>query len=136
MDISLRSSLLLNCFFMRAVFKGRVQKDNDLKRSRNFHDSVEPKGFSFFVIKVNKSVYVAKLGQRYDKRLNNFLLHVPNHALKDMYMFNYGTTSNANSSYYSFIKMLIDLINSFSLESELCLLNVLSVSSWLKIPAT
>ena len=59
---------------MRAVFKGRVQKDNDLKRSRNFHDSVEPKGFSFFVIKVNKSVYVAKLGQRYDKRLNNFFV--------------------------------------------------------------
>ena len=121
---------------MRAVFKGRVQKHNDLKRSRNFHDSVEPKGFSFFVIKVNKSVYVAKLGQRYDKTLNNFLLRVPNHALKDMYMLNYGTTSNVNSSYYSFIKMLIDLINSSSLESELCLLNVLSVSSWLMISAT
>ena len=121
---------------MRAVFKGRVQKHNDLKRSRNFHDSVEPKGFSFFVIKVNKSVYVAKLGQRYDKTLNNFLLRVPNHTLKDMYMLNYGTTSNVNSSYYSFIKMLIDLINSFSLESELRLLNVLSVSSWLMISAT
>ena len=30
--------------------------------------------------KVNKSVYVAKLGQLYDKTLNNFFLHVPNQA--------------------------------------------------------
>ena len=42
-------------------------------------------------VKVNKSVYVAKLGQRCDKTLNNFLLHVPNHALKDMDMLNYVT---------------------------------------------
>ena len=45
-------------------------------------------------VKVNKSVYVAKLGQRCDKTLNNFLLHVPNHALKDMEMLNYVTINN------------------------------------------
>ena len=36
--------------------------------------------------KVNKSVYIAKSRQRYYKTLNNILLHVPNHALKDVYM--------------------------------------------------
>ena len=41
--------------------------------------------------KVNKSVYIAKSRQRYHKPLNNILLHVSNHTLKDMYMFNYGT---------------------------------------------
>ena len=33
-------------------------------------------------VKVNKSVYIAKSKQQYDKRLNNFLLHVPNHDLR------------------------------------------------------
>ena len=37
-----------------------------------------------FGVKVNKPVYLAKSRQRYDKT-HNFLLHVPNHALKDMY---------------------------------------------------
>ena len=41
--------------------------------------------------KVNKSVYIVKLRQRYHKPLNSILLHVSNHTLKDMYMFNYGT---------------------------------------------
>ena len=35
-------------------------------------------------------VYIAKSRQRYYKTLNNIMLHVPNHALKDMYMLNYG----------------------------------------------
>ena len=39
---------------------------------------------------VNKSVYIAKSGQLYDKTLKNFSLHVSNQALKDMYMLNYG----------------------------------------------
>ena len=51
-------------------------------------------------IKVNKSVYIAKWRQRYYKTLNNIFLHVPNHALKDVYMLNYGTIKNTNSSYY------------------------------------
>ena len=34
--------------------------------------------------KVNKSVYIAK--PRHYKTLNNILLHVPNHALEDVYM--------------------------------------------------
>ena len=42
-------------------------------------------------VKVNKSVYKAKSGQRYHLTLNNILLHVSNHALKDMYILNYGT---------------------------------------------
>ena len=58
--------------------------------------------------KVKKSVRIAKSGQRYDKTVNNFLLHEPNHALQDMYMLNYGM----NSSHYSSIKVLIDFINS------------------------
>ena len=37
------------------------------------------------MLKVNKSVYMAKLGQRYDKLLNNFLLRVLSHTLKDAY---------------------------------------------------
>ena len=64
---------------------------------------------------MNTSVYVAKLGQQYDKTLDNFLLHVPNHALKDMHMLNYGTINNANSLFYSSTDALIDF-NSFSLE--------------------
>ena len=48
---------------------------------------------------MNKSLYIAKSRQQYYKTLNNILLHVPNHALKDVYMLNYGTIKNANSSY-------------------------------------
>ena len=43
------------------------------------------------VEKANESVYIAKSRQRYHKTLNNILLHVSNHALKCMYMVNYGT---------------------------------------------
>ena len=43
------------------------------------------------LLKVNQSVYIAKSRQWYEKTLNNVLLHVSNHALKDMYMLNYKT---------------------------------------------
>ena len=51
-------------------------------------------------IKVNMSVYIAKSRQRFDVTLNNFLLHVPNHALKGLYMLNDETKYNINTSYY------------------------------------
>ena len=35
------------------------------------------------------------------KTLSNILLHVPNPALKDVHMLNYGLIKNTNSSYYS-----------------------------------
>ena len=54
--------------------------------------------------KVNKSVYIAKSGERY-KTLNNFLLHVSNHTLKDMHTLNYGILDHSS------IEVLIDLIN-------------------------
>ena len=62
------------------------------------------------------SVYVAKVRQRYYKTLNKFLLHVPNHALKDVHVLNYGTIRIANSLCYSSIQVLIDFIDSFSFE--------------------
>ena len=52
-------------------------------------------------IKVNKSIYIAKSRQQYFKTLTNILLHVPNHALKDVYMLNYRIIKNTNSAYYS-----------------------------------
>ena len=42
-------------------------------------------------LKVNKSVYIAKSRQRYHLTLNNILLHVSNHTLKDMHILNSGT---------------------------------------------
>ena len=63
-------------------------------------------------IKGNKSAYIAKSGQRYDKTLNNFLLHVQNHALKDMYILDCGIINSMNSLYHSYIEVLIDFINS------------------------
>ena len=55
---------------------------------------------------------MAKSGQWYDKTINSSLLHVLNHALKDMYMLNYGIINNMNSLYYSSIEVLTDFINS------------------------
>ena len=49
------------------------------------------KNFYKALFKVNESVYIAKSRQRYHKTLNKFLLHVPNHTLKDARMLNYGT---------------------------------------------
>ena len=51
------------------------------------------------VFKVNRSVYIAKSGQQYDKTLNNFLKYVPNHVIKDMYMLNYRIMHSINSLY-------------------------------------
>ena len=59
------------------------------------------KGIYVLLFKANKSVYKAKSKQRYYKTFNNILLHVPNHALKDVYMLNYRTIKNTNSSYYT-----------------------------------
>ena len=56
-------------------------------------------GISLVQIKVNKSVYIAKSRQQCYKTLNNILLHVPNNALKDVYMLNYGTIKNRNILY-------------------------------------
>ena len=64
------------------------------------------------VFKVNRSVYIAKSGQQYDKTLNNFLKYVPNHVIKDMYMLNYGIMNSVNSLYHISIEVLIDFINS------------------------
>ena len=60
---------------------------------------------------MNKSVYIAKSTQQYHKTLNKVLLHVSNHALKDMYMFNYEAIK-MNSFYYCSIEVLIDFVNS------------------------
>ena len=50
--------------------------------------------------------------RRYDKKLYNSLLLMLNHALKGMYMLNYGIINNMNSLYYSSIEVIIDFINS------------------------
>ena len=68
-----------------------------------------------FKLKVNKSVYIAKSRQRYYKTFKNILLLVPNHALKDVYMLNYGIIKNTNSSYYTrffVIKFFYHIISS------------------------
>ena len=44
---------------------------------------------------MNESVYVAKSRQQYDITLNNFLLHVPNHALKGLNTLYYSTMAYA-----------------------------------------
>ena len=46
-----------------------------------------------------KSVHIAKLRQRHHKILNNILLHLPNHDLKDICMLNYRTIKNSNCKY-------------------------------------
>ena len=50
--------------------------------------------------------------RRYDKKLYNSLLLMLNHALKGMYMLNYGIINNMNSLYYSSMEVIIDFINS------------------------
>ena len=39
------------------------------------------------ILKANKSADIARSRLRHDITLNNFLLHVPNHVLNDLYMF-------------------------------------------------
>ena len=43
--------------------------------------------------------------------MNNFLLDVSNHALKDTHILNYGPINNTNSLYYSSVEVLADYIN-------------------------
>ena len=50
--------------------------------------------------------------RRYDKKLYNSLLLMLNHALKGMYMLNYGIINNMNSLFCSSIEVIIDFINS------------------------
>ena len=68
--------------------------------------------FNEEIVKVNKSVYMAKSGQQYNKTPNDFSLHVSNHALKYMYKLSYGTINNTNILLYSSIEVLIDFIDS------------------------
>ena len=49
--------------------------------------------------KVNISVDIAQSEQWYDKSFNIFLLHMLNHALKDVDMLNYKIINNMNSLY-------------------------------------
>ena len=71
----------------------------------NFEKTVK-----FLAFKVNKSVYIAKSQQRYYQILNNISLHVPNHALKDVYMLNNGTIKSTNSSCYTLFLITIIII--------------------------
>ena len=66
--------------------------------------------FCSLILKVHKSVYIAKSRKRNHKTLNKILLHGTNHALKDMCMLIYETIG-VNSFYYCSIEVLIDLIN-------------------------
>ena len=53
--------------------------------------------------KVNKSLYIAKSRQRHDRTLNNFLLHLPNHAFEDLYVLNNGTNKRINKQTFRII---------------------------------
>ena len=75
-------------FFSRALLK---KKDENAKCL----------DFQFHNLKVNKSAYIAKSRKRYHKTLNNILLLVPNLALKDVGLLNYGIIKNTNSSHYT-----------------------------------
>ena len=62
------------------------------------------------VLKVNKSVYIPKSRQRHVITHNNFLLHVPNHALKDfLCLINHGTSSRSEIL-HNFAKNIKQLI--------------------------
>ena len=66
--------------------KKRIRKTPN---TNTFHAVTAVEKHCFVALKVKKSVYIAKSGKWYDKALNNFLLHVSNHTLNDMYMLNY-----------------------------------------------
>ena len=83
--------------------------------SRALDENAKCLDFQFHNLKVNKSVYIAKSRQQYYKTLSNILLLVPNHALKDVCMLNYGIIKNTNSSYYTrffVIKVFYHIITS------------------------
>ena len=46
--------------------------------------------------KLNKSLYIAKSRQWHNTALNNFLLHLRNHAFEDLYMLNNGISKRIN----------------------------------------
>ena len=79
----------------------------------NFEKTVK-----FLAFKVNKSVYIAKSRQRYYQILNNISLHVPNHALKDVYMLNNGTIKSTNSSCYTLFLITIIIFFSHIISSK------------------
>ena len=51
------------------------------------------------------------------RTFNNILLHVPNHALKDVYMFNYGIMKNTNRPYYTRFFVIIISYNLIKTDS-------------------
>ena len=82
----------------------------------------------FLYIKVNKSLYIAKSRQRYYKTLNNILLHAPNHALKDLFMLNYGIIKITNSSHYIrffVIKIFYHIISSKQTHLVFCTISTI-----------
>ena len=87
------------------------------KTSGGYFWKSQKNDMKFRKIKVNKSVHIAKWRQRYYKTLNNIFLYVPNHALKDVYMLNYGTIKNTNSSYYTGF-FIINFFNHNTVESR------------------
>ena len=64
-----------------------------------------------FFLKMNKSVYIAKLRQRYHNIVKNILLQLSNHDLKDVYMLNYGPMKNTNSLYYTRFFIIINFLS-------------------------
>ena len=60
---------------------------------------------------MNKSVYIAKLRQRYHKIVKNILLQLSNHDLKDVYMLNYGPMKNTNSLYCTRFFIIINFLS-------------------------
>ena len=60
----------------------------NLKNVKNTHGGV------LLSLKVTllhvRSSHIAKSRQQYNKPLNNFLMHVSDHAIKDMYTLNHG----------------------------------------------
>ena len=87
------------------------------KTSGGYFWKSQKNDMKFRKIKVNKSVHIAKWRQRYYKTLNNIFLDVPNHALKDVYMLNYGTIKNTKSSYYTGF-FIINFFNHNTVESR------------------
>ena len=54
----------------------------------------------------NESAYTGKSKQRHKKTLSNFLLHVANHALKDLYMLNHANIIRIVSIIVPLIKVI------------------------------
>ena len=67
-----------------SLYCTRLFKFSCAAQIKNYQDRLAQNDASrkHHLLKMNKSVYVAKSRQRYYKALNNILLHVPNHVLK------------------------------------------------------